>query len=428
MKILLATFGTRGDVEPHLALALRLRDAGHEVAIATAPRFAPMLAAQGVPLYPLDEGLLELLDTTAGRALFAELDGVLGILKTIPKVLAEVGPIHHRLVADAWAATEAFRPDVIVYHPKLFCMPAFAALRGIPALLALFVPMLVPTAESPLPGLPNLPLGPIYRRLTWQALRLAMRLGSAPFMKPWRRAHDPQGRTRGANALQLAPGRPVPVMHAYSAAVCPPPADWPAHAGVTGWWFLPEAPWAPPPALSAFLEAGPPPVYIGFGSMAGVDPQRTTEIVLAAVQRAGVRAVLATGWGGLSAEALPPGVFRLEQAPHAALFPRMAAVVHHGGAGTTGAGLRAGRPSVICPFGVDQPFWGARVHALGAGPAPIPQRRFDVEPLAAALQRAVHDRSMRERAEALGRAIRAEDGVGAAQGWIERSVSSGLRG
>lgn len=426
MRVLLATFGTRGDVEPHLALALRLRTAGHEVAIATAPRFEPMLSAYGVGLYPLDEGLLELLDTTAGRALFAELDGVFGILKTIPKVLRQVGPIHHRLVADAWAATEAFRPDVIVYHPKLFCMPAFAAYRGIPALLALFVPMLVPTAESPLPGLPNLPLGPIYRRLTWQALRLAMRLGSAPFMTLWRRLHDPQGRSRGANALQLGPGRPVPVLHAYSAVVCPAPADWPAHARVTGWWFLPDAPWAPPPALSAFLEAGPPPVYIGFGSMAGVDPQRTTEIVLAAVQRAGVRAVLAIGWGGLSAAALPPQVHVLDHAPHAALFPRMAAVVHHGGAGTTGAGLRAGRPSVICPFGVDQPFWGARVHALGAGPAPIPQRRLDVELLAAAMHRAVHDSSMRQRAEALGRAIRAEDGVGVALSCIEQRLGPGV--
>lgn len=427
-RILLATFGTRGDVEPHLALALRARAVGHDVAIASAPRFASMLAAHGVAHYPLDEGLLELLDTTAGRALFAELDGVLGILRTIPKVLRQVGPIHHRLVADAWAATEAFRPDVIVYHPKLFCMPAFAALRGIPALLALFVPMLVPTAESPVPGLPDLPLGPGYRRLTWRALRLAMRLGSAPFMKPWRQTHDPQGRTRGAGPLQLAPGQPVPVLHAYSAAVCPAPADWPAEACVTGWWFLPESPWTPPPALAAFLDAGPPPVYIGFGSMAGVDPKRTTEIVLAAVQRAGVRALLATGWGGLGDADLPPTMFRLEQAPHAALFPRMAAVVHHGGAGTTGAGLRAGKPSVICPFGVDQPFWGARVHALGAGPPPIRQRRLSVESLADALHGATHDSAMRERAEALGRTIRAEDGTGVALMRIEQQLRGVVSG
>ncbi|MCU0756971.1 MAG: glycosyltransferase [Xanthomonadales bacterium] len=425
MRILLATIGTRGDVEPHLALALRVRAAGHEVAIATAPRFAPMLAAHGVPLLPLDEGLLELLDSAAGRALFADLDSVLGMLKTVPKVLRQVGPIHHRLVADAWAATETFRPDVIVYHPKLFCMPAFAARRGIPALLALFVPMLVPTATAPLPGFPDLPLGPIYRRLTWQLLRTAMRWGSAPFLKPWRRRHDPDGLARAADALQLGPGRPVPVLHACSAAVCPPPADWPPEACMTGWWFLPESPWSPPPALADFLAAGAPPVYIGFGSMAGVDPRATTRIVLAAVQRAGVRALLATGWGGLGDADLPPTVFRLEQAPHAALFPRMAAVVHHGGAGTTGAGLRAGKPSVICPFGVDQPYWGARVHALGAGPPPIPQRRLTIERLAEALQCAVQDPAMRERAEALGRAIRAEDGTGVALARIEQLVRSG---
>ena len=422
MRVLLATIGTRGDVQPFLALALGLRAKGHEVAIATCPRFAPMLGAHGIRLLPLDEGLLELLDTPAGRAIFGGLDGVGGMLRTIPKVLRQVAPIHHRLVADAWAATEAFAPDVVVHHPKLFCMPVFAAHRGIPALLALFVPMLAPTGESPVPGLPRWPLGRGYNRLTWQALRLAMRAGSAPWLRPWRRAHDPEGRAREANPLRTARGRPVPILHAYSAAVCAAPADWPPEADITGYWFLPERDWAPPPALAAFLDGGPPPVYVGFGSMAGVDPAATTRIVLDAVARAGVRALLATGWGGIAAGDVPAGVFLLDAAPHEALFPRMAAVVHHGGAGTTAAGLRAGCPTVVCPFAVDQPFWGARVQALGVGPAPIPQRRLDAARLGDAIRATVDDPAMRAAATRLSTAIRAEDGVGAAIARIEAAM------
>jgi len=422
LRVLLATIGTRGDVQPFLALALGLRARGHEVAIATCPRFASMLDAHGIPLLPLDEGLLELLDSTAGRAIFAGLDGALGMLRTIPKVLRQVGPIHHRLVAAAWAATEAFAPDVVVHHPKLFCMPVFAARRGIPALLALFVPMLAPTGTAPVPGLPRLPLGHGYNRLTWHALRLAMRAGSAPWLRPWRRRHDPEHRARAAHPLRTARDRPLPMLHAFSAAVCPPPGDWPAEATLTGYWFLPEADWTPPPALAAFIDAGPAPVYVGFGSMAGVDPASTTRVVLDAVARAGVRAVLATGWGGIAVSDVPAGVFLLDAAPHAALFPRMSAVIHHGGAGTTAAGLRAGCPTVVCPFAVDQPFWGARVQALGAGPAPIPQRQLDPRRLGDAIHAAVHDPAIRNAARRLSQAIRAEDGVAAAIARIEAAA------
>jgi sterol 3beta-glucosyltransferase len=185
---------------------------------------------------------------------------------------------------------------------------------------------------------------------------------------------------------------------------------------------MPAFDWTPPPALAAFLDAGPPPVYVGFGSMAGIDPAATTRIVLDAVARAGVRAVLASGWGGIAADAAPPSVFLLDDAPHDALFPRMAAVVHHGGAGTTAAGLRAGVPGVLCPFGVDQPFWGARVQALGAGPAPIPQRKLDAVRLADAIRVAVDDPTMRGVAQRIGAAIHAEDGVGAAIECIEAAA------
>jgi sterol 3beta-glucosyltransferase len=190
---------------------------------------------------------------------------------------------------------------------------------------------------------------------------------------------------------------------------------------MNGYWFLDQPnDWQPSVELQAFLDAGDPPVYVGFGSMAGRKPQRLAQIVIEALQAANVRGVIATGWGGLDANDLPETIFKIDQAPHDWLFPRMAAVAHHGGAGTTAAGLRAGRPTVICSFIADQPFWGARVYALGVGPKHIPQKQLTVEKLAAAIREATTNPAMRQRAADLGEQIRAEDGVADTVALIER--------
>jgi sterol 3beta-glucosyltransferase len=181
---------------------------------------------------------------------------------------------------------------------------------------------------------------------------------------------------------------------------------------VTGCWFLDrEAEWQPPRELVDFLKAGPAPVYVGFGSMYSSNPQEVTEMVLHALARVKQRGILQTGWGGLSNADLPDDVFAVDSIPHDWLFPQMASVVHHGGSGTTAAGLRAGMPTVIIPFFADQPFWGARVFELGAGPAPIPKKRLTLERLADAICAATSDEVIRGRASALGERIRAEDGV-----------------
>jgi UDP:flavonoid glycosyltransferase YjiC (YdhE family) len=214
--------------------------------------------------------------------------------------------------------------------------------------------------------------------------------------------------------------RGLPVLNGYSPAVIPPAPDWGDRVRVTGYWFLePPADWTPPPALEEFLQAGPPPVYVGFGSMSSRKPEETAELVFAALKQAGQRAILLSGWSGLRAADVPPGVFMVESVPFQWLFPRMAAVVHHGGAGTTAAGLRAGVPSIVVPFFGDQPFWGRRVYDLGAGPRPIPRRQLTVERLALALRTAVTDESIRGHAAALGAKIRTEDGPRAAVEIIE---------
>jgi UDP:flavonoid glycosyltransferase YjiC (YdhE family) len=202
------------------------------------------------------------------------------------------------------------------------------------------------------------------------------------------------------------------MVSAYSPAVIPHPSDWPDTVHITSYLFLDaHAGWQPPPALEAFLRAGNPPVYVGFGSMAGQHPEQLAAVVLKALAKSGQRGLLLTGWGGLAAAAVPENVFVLDSAPHSWLFPRMAAVVHHGGAGTTAEGLRAGVPAVILPFAFDQPFWAARLQALGVAPAPLSRKRLTADRLASAITKAVADSGMKQRARAMGAVIRAEDGV-----------------
>lgn len=207
----------------------------------------------------------------------------------------------------------------------------------------------------------------------------------------------------------------APLMGAYSDHVIPRPPDWPENMHISGYWFLdPQAEWQPEGELMSFLEAGDSPVCIGFGSMSGRNPEKLAALVLEALAKSGQRGVLLTGWGGMRALSVPDSVYVLDSAPHSWLFPRMAAVVHHGGAGTTAEGLRAGVPSIILPFAVDQAFWGRRIEALGVGPEPIPQKKLTAEGLARAIHLAVSRPAIRQRAADLGAAIRAEDGVGTA--------------
>jgi UDP:flavonoid glycosyltransferase YjiC (YdhE family) len=223
----------------------------------------------------------------------------------------------------------------------------------------------------------------------------------------------------------IAARRHLTVLHGVSRHVMPRPADWPGGFHVCGYWFLDEGhDWQPPAALVDFLEAGPPPVGIGFGSMTGHEPAGTTRLLVDAVRQSGQRAVLLAGWAGLGGSSLPPEVLGLAEAPHAWLFPRLAAVVHHGGAGTTAAGLAAGVPSVVVPHFADQFYWGRRVHALGVGPRPLPRHRLTSEGLAVAIRAAVTDQGMRQRAAALGARIREEDGLREAVAIVSQVVRS----
>jgi UDP:flavonoid glycosyltransferase YjiC (YdhE family) len=411
-RVAIQTLGTRGDVQPFVALGRALRRAGFQVCLATAPRFAGFVRDHGLGFAALPGDMLEMIDTPAGRAAL----GGRSALAARLRLFRAVRPMFRALLdAQLRAAAGA---DVIVAHPKALGGMSIAEALDIPGFVALPLPGLTPTSAFPSPLLPCTDLGPL-NRASHVLARRGGDLVAGGALRRWR-----------AEALGLPPGasldlrgRPAPVLYAYSPTLVPVPPDWPAEAIVTGDWVLEEPDWPPPPGLLAFLAAGPPPVHVGFGSLPAEDAGLLASLVLAALAQAGQRGVLATGWGGLDPGAVPAGIHVLDSAPHGWLFPRMAAVVHHGGAGTTAAGLRAGRPSVICPVFGDQPFWGHRVHALGAGPPPIPRRALTVGRLAQAVRQAVGDVGMQRNAARLATAMAREDGLARAVTLIEKSLA-----
>ena len=224
-------------------------------------------------------------------------------------------------------------------------------------------------------------------------------------------------------SLMWAPGMlsrlKIPYTYCWSPALIPKPNDWAPYLDVSGFYFLDLASnYTPEPDLKAFLDSGPPPVYIGFGSIVVDDPNAMTNMIFEAVRKTGQRALVSKGWGGLGADDLgiPDGVFMLGNVPHDWLFERVSCVVHHGGAGTTSAGIRAGRPTVIVPFFGDQPFWGSMVARAGAGPPPVPYKELTADKLAESIMHAIQPDSLQRAAE-MKEQIRHENGVetGAAQ-------------
>lgn len=414
MRITLLTLGTRGDVQPFVALGAGLRQAGYNVTIVTAEQFAGFVGSHGLDFAPIDRSFLDMLDTPAGKSAF-EGGSRLQLIRQSMTVM-------RRVIQDSWAGAQG--ADAIIYHQKILAGYHIAEKLEIPAMIAMPIPV-YPTRAFTNPILP-MDLPAAINRASYAANAG----GKAPFMgmiNQFRQETlDLRPRGRFESEERLPGGRLIPVLHAYSPAVVPMPPDWPENVTATGYWFLDGEPgWLPPADLLDFLDAGPPPVYIGFGSMVTKDPVGKMALITDALHRAGQRGVVAAGAVGRDTIRQSESIYILDQAPHDWLFPRMAAVVHHGGAGTTAAGLRAGVPSVLAPFFGDQYFWARRVQALGAGPAAVPQKKLTVGSLAAAIHSAVTDESMGRNAQEISHIIRTEDGVGRAVALIRRWLETG---
>ncbi|WP_373355880.1 glycosyltransferase [Pseudoroseicyclus sp. CXY001] len=405
-RLLLLTYGSRGDVEPFVALGLALRAAGHAVTLATAPRFEGWAREAGLAFAPIDGASLDLIDSPAGQAMIEGTGGLLGRVAAGARLSRGAGELNARMMADAAAAAGAVRPEALVFHPKAMAGGHLAEALRVPAFLVTLQPLLEPTAAFSA-SLGDMRLGAL-NRASYRLVSLSY-AGFRGRVNAFRAGLGLPPIRRAAEVMRPPGAGEMPLLHAISPKVLPRPADWPARAKMTGFWRLPPAPFEPPPELAAFLAAGPPPVFVGFGSMPSRDPEGLGRLIAEALALAGRRGVVARGWAGLEVAA-SENLLALPPMPYAWLFPRMAAVVHHGGAGTTAEAFHAGVPQAVVPFFADQPFWAARTVALGVGAPPLPRRRLTAARLADAI-RATDDPDKRDRAQALAEALSAEDGL-----------------
>jgi sterol 3beta-glucosyltransferase len=302
--------------------------------------------------------------------------------------------------------------EAVLMHPFALHAMHHAEARRLPAILVSLIPVVPSRVQAPL-FFPRAP--------AWGWLRsYVTNLSLEKIYQTVAHIHEPHRRALGLgplgpNIIRTLRRRRIPCVQLYSAHVSPRPPDWEDDVHVTGFCFLPApSDYVPERGLAQFLAGGEAPIYVGFGSMTGRDPEELAKTAIAAIRRARVRAVLCTGWGGLSRGIGGDDVFVVDDVPHDWLFPRVRSVLHHGGAGTLAAGLRAGRPTGIAAFFADQPFWGEMAARAGVGPRPLPKRSIDANRLGDMIERLVGDESYARAAERMQAALAREDGAGAA--------------
>lgn len=405
MKILLIAYGSRGDVQPALALALGLHRAGQTVTLMAGQNFESWIRSYGFDFLPAPD--------------------------TEQIMASETG--------KDWASTRPNSPQELAvmrrmfekYGDEMFTLIG-DTIQGFDLVLSGFVSLPFVQTASERYGVPqiNLQLQP-YTPTALGATSLLAATSGKLFLNRWfgqisqrliwGLVSKPVNKVRGRLGLKphtagsyLRLAAQIPTVNGISPHVSPRPDDWPSHVHTVGYWFHDEAQnWTPPASLMEFLNHPTPPIYVGFGSMASRDPEGMFKLVSDAVAQTGQRAVMITGWSGLAITDVPSHMYVIDKAPHDWLFQHVKAVVHHGGAGTTAAGLRWGKPTFIIPHLGDQVYWGRRMSELGVGPKAVYRVDLTGAKLTAGIRALTTDTSMAERAATIGAAIRTEDGVSA---------------
>jgi sterol 3beta-glucosyltransferase len=407
VRIVIIATGSRGDVEPYIALGKGLKKAGHYVRLISHQNFQSLVNSHGLEFWGIEGNVQEIAQSTEMSERIAK-GNFISVLSQMRK------EAEGQAIGAAKTGVNACQGMEIILTGLggLFFASAFSEQFKIPLIQAYYIPF-TPTGAFPSFIFPNLPqwLGSpinrfsyhVMRQIIWQGFRSADRvmrkqvlnLPSASLWGPYKSLSNE-----------------TPILYGFSPSIIQKAPDWSSKTYVTGFWFLDEpTEWKPPQNLVDFLNDGPAPLYIGFGSMSSKNPEETTNLILSALNATKQRAIMLTGWNGLKKIDLPSSVFMIDSVPFAWLFPKMAAVIHHGGAGTTHYGIRAGVPSIIVPFFADQPFWGKRVKELGVGPEPIPRKKLTVKNLTKAIDMVLEDSAMRHRAAELGERVKQENGI-----------------
>ncbi|PHT44411.1 Sterol 3-beta-glucosyltransferase UGT80A2 [Capsicum baccatum] len=407
MQIVMLIVGTRGDVQPFTAIGKRLQDFGHRVRLATHANFKEFVLTAGLEFYPLGGDPKILAEYMVKNKGF------------LPSGPSEIPTQRNQMKEIIYSLLPAckepdmdtgvpFKADAIIANPPAYGHVHVAEALKIPIHIFFTMPW-TPTTEFPHPlSRVKQPAG---YRLSYQIVDSMIWLGIRDLINDVRKK---KLKLRPVTYLSGSQGSELDIPHAYiwSPHLVPKPKDWGPKIDVVGFCFLDLATgYEPPESLVNWLEAGPKPIYIGFGSLPVQDPQKMTETIVKALEITKQRGIINKGWGGLGNLAEPKDfVYLLDNVPHDWLFLQCAAVVHHGGAGTTAAGLKAACPTTIVPFFGDQPFWGERVHARGVGPLPIPADQFSLDKLVDAIKFML-DPQVKERALELAKAMENEDGV-----------------
>ncbi|KAL8893975.1 MAG: hypothetical protein Q9192_004742 [Flavoplaca navasiana] len=425
LNVVIQVVGSRGDVQPFVALGRTLKESyGHRVRLATHRTFKSFVEENGLEFFSIGGDPAELM------AFMVKNPGLLPGKDSLKS--GDVGKRRkgmYEIFLGCWSScielgdgtgshdpsARPFVADAIIANPPSFAHIHCAEKLGIPLHLMFTMPWSTTKAfPHPLANIQSSNTDPrltnsfsyaLVETMTWQGL--------GDLINQFRH------KVLGLDSVNLlrAPGMEnrlrIPYTYCWSPALIPKPNDWGPHIDVSGFYFLSLAgSFTPPPDLQTFLDTGPPPVYIGFGSIVVDDPNAMTKLIFEAVELTGQRALVSKGWGGLGADELgiPEGVFMLGDVPHDWLFKHVSCVVHHGGAGTTAAGIASGKPTVVVPFFGDQPFWGAMIARAGAGPLPVPYKKLTAEILAAGIRTCLEPRTI-ERAEELGAKISSEKGT-----------------
>jgi sterol 3beta-glucosyltransferase len=406
MRISIITIGTLGEVRPYIALGRGLQAAGHQVKLVAFRQFEGLAREYGLDFFALSGDLEEYMkrDWTQRQI---ERGASLSALGKLP-ILSETTRLMSDLLRDCLAACE--QADAILGQAVASVIAEPVARKLDVAYCAAYIYPLDPTNAFP-HSFSLFPLAPgwnwrlkgLYNRITYALSAAIFRLLLHPISKRAQRAVLGLEPARGKSCL--------PVVYGYSPGLLPKPADWDGHITVCGYWFLDEQrKWHPPAELEAFLRAGPPPIYIGFGSMAGRGAASIIRPLLATLSNLRQRCIVQVQRDQLEETLLSDQVYCLESAPHDWLFPQVSVVIHHGGAGTTATALRAGRPQIIVPFIADQRFWGQLIGVSGLGPAPLQRKKMTPERIQTALAIATSEATLSQ-ARIISECLQREDGV-----------------
>ena len=415
MRITMICIGSTGDVRPYIVLGRELKSRGHDVAICAFSDFESAVLKEGFRFKPVNGDVKRLMGNLMTGATG------MGFLKQVRSALVDcIDPFLN----DIENACDDAEVIIGNYFGQVF--KSIAEVRQVPYIQTHYFPM-DRNSTSAIASAPGQKAGKAWKLASYQIGHLVVSAMEKYYLSDWREKRGMAPRKWEASPNYELNGHTIPVLYAMSPLVMPRPATWGENIHMTGYWLSSaESDFVPSAELTAFLEKGEKPVYIGFGSMVSEDMGETLEIVLEAIRQSGVRAVMSTGWGGVE---IPESenICVADFVPHDWLFRHVSAVVHHGGAGTTAAGIQAGCPTLVIPFGGDQPIWAQRVQALGIGPKAIARDKLTVSRLSKALTELTTTKKYRVAARELGERLRMENGAVTAANIIEHELRKWMR-